>query len=115
MPPRKRARLAAAASQPLVLLAARATAASKLTLSGGVPHHPSLVDLWRDAKLTDFTVCAEGAEFKAHRVALASSSKYFLNLFESDMRDAADATHTLQGHQPRGAEGAAGLHLRGCM
>ena len=30
-------------------------------------------------------------------MALAFSSKFFLNLFESGMRDAADATHTLQG------------------
>ena len=72
----------------------------KLTLNGGVPHHPSLVALWRDDRLTDFAVCAEGVEFKAHRVALASCSGYFLNLFESGMRDAADATHALQGISP---------------
>ena len=54
------------------------TAATKLTLHGGVPHHPSLAGLWRDERLTDFAVSAEGVEFKAHRVALASSSKYFL-------------------------------------
>ena len=71
MPPKKRARTAAAAgsssssSQP-------ATAAPKLTLSGGVPHHASLVALWRDDRLTDFAVSAEGVEFKAHRAALAS-------------------------------------------
>ena len=80
--PEKRARTTAAAatasssSQP-------AAAALKLTLSGGVPHHPSLAGLWRDERLTDFAVCAEGIEFKAHRVALAFSSKYFLNLFEA--------------------------------
>ena len=72
----------------------------KLTLNGGVPHHPSLVALWRDDRLTDFAVCAEGVEFKAHLVALASCSGYFLNLFESGMRDAADATHALQGISP---------------
>ena len=60
-----------------------ATAAPKLTLSGGVPHHPSLAGFWREDRLTDFAICTEGVEFKAHRVALASSSKYFLNLFES--------------------------------
>ena len=65
----------------------------KLTLHGGVPHHASLVALWHDNRLTDFAICAEGVEFKAHRVALASCSGYFLNLFESGMRDAADATH----------------------
>ena len=43
---------------------------------------------------------AEGVEFKAHRVALASCSGYFLNLFESGMRDAADATHALEGISP---------------
>ena len=94
MAPKKRARTAAAAatasssSQP-------AAAAPKLTLSGGVPHHPSLAVLWRDERLTDFVLCTEDVEFKAHRVALASSSKYFLNLFESGLRDAADTTHAL--------------------
>ena len=75
-------------------------AAPKLTLRGGVPHHASLVALWRDDRLTDFAVSAEGVEFKAHRVALASCSGYFLNLFESGMRDAADATHALEGISP---------------
>ena len=97
-PPKKRARTAAArasassSSQP-----ADAAAAPKLTLHGGVPHHPSLAGLWRDERLTDFAVSAEGVEFKAHRVALASCSGYFLNLFDSGMRDAADATHALEG------------------
>eukprot|EP00964_Phaeocystis_antarctica_P009684 scaffold5277_cov64-Phaeocystis_antarctica.AAC.1 len=101
MPPKKRARTAAAAttassssSQPA------GAAAPKLTLSGGVPHHASLVALWRDERLTDFAICADGVEFKAHQVALASCSGYFLNLFESGMRDAADATHALQGISP---------------
>ena len=58
------------------------TTAPKLMLSGGMPHHPSLAGLWRDNLLTDFAVCAEGVEFKAHRVALASCSRYFLKLFE---------------------------------
>ena len=99
MPPKKRARTAAASassssSQP------DTTAAPKLTLCGGVPHKASLVALWRDERLTDFAICAEGVEFKAHRAALASCSGYFLNLFESGMRDAADATHALQGISP---------------
>ena len=81
-----------------------ATAATKLTLHGGVPHHPALAGLWRDERLTDFALSAEGVEFKAHRVALASSSKYFLNLFESGMRDAADATHALEGIRPKALE-----------
>ena len=80
MPPKRDARAAATASsssQPAN------TAATKLTLCGGVPHHPSLAGLWRDERLTDFAICVEGVEFKAHRVALASSSKYFLNLREA--------------------------------
>ena len=53
MPPTKRARTAAASassssSQPA------AAAAPKLTLRGGVPHHPSLAGFWRDERLTDF-------------------------------------------------------------
>jgi hypothetical protein len=37
-------------------------------------------------------------------VALASSSGYFLNLFESGMCDAADATHALEGIRPKALE-----------
>jgi N-acetylneuraminic acid mutarotase len=75
----------------------RTATAPRLTLCGGVPHHASLVALWHDDRLTDFAVSAEGVEFKAHRVALASCSGYFVKLFESGMRDAADATHALEG------------------
>ena len=96
----KRARTAAAARASASSSSQPATATTKLTLHGGVPHHPALAGLWRDERLTDFAVSAEGVEFKAHRVALASSSKYFLNLFESGMRDAADATHALEGISP---------------
>ena len=96
----KRARTAAASASSSSSSYQSAGAAPKLTLCGGVPHHASLVALWRDERLTDFAVSAEGVEFKAHRVALASCSGYFLNLFESGMRDAADATHALEGISP---------------
>ena len=101
MAPKKRARTAAASSSASSSSQPAATAVPKLTLHGGVPHHPSLAGLWRDERLTDFALCTEGVEFKAHRVALASSSKYFLNLFESGMRDAADATHALRASARR--------------
>ena len=100
----KRARTAAAARASASSSSQSAGATTKLTLHGGVPHHPALAGLWRDERLTDFAVSAEGVEFKAHRVALASSSKYFLNLFESGMRDAADATHALEGIRPKALE-----------
>ena len=104
MAPKKRARTAAvAAASASSSLQPATDAASRLTLSGGVPHHPSLTGLWRDERITDFAVCAEGVEFKAHRVALASSSKYFLNL------------SLARRHHPEGARDAAGLHLRGQM
>ena len=86
MPPLKRARAASAAA-----------AAPKLRLSGGEPHHSELASLWRDARFTDIVVCAEGVECRAHCVVLASSSGYFLSLFDSGMRDAADHTHSLEG------------------
>jgi len=100
----KRARTAAASASASSSSSPAAAAAPKLTLHGGVPHHPSLAGLWRDERLTDFAVSAEGVEFKAHRVALASCSGYFLNLFESGMRDAADATHALEGIRPKALE-----------
>ena len=106
-----RPRTAAAASasaSSLVLLAVRRGNHQAHALHArrpwGVPHHPALAGLWRDKRLTDFALSAEGVEFKAHRVALASSSKYFLNLFESGMRDAADATHALEGIRPKALE-----------
>jgi len=71
--------------------------APKVTLSGGEAHHSSLVTLWRNDRLTDIALCAEGIEFKAHRAALASSSGYFLSLFDSGMRDAACSAHAIEG------------------
>ena len=68
MAPRKRARAAASPSS------SSSAAAPKITLRGGEAHHSSLAALWREEKLTDIAVCAEGVEFKAHRAALASSS-----------------------------------------
>merc|ERR1719469_1173127 len=86
-PGRKRARTASAAP----------AAPPKLTLSGGEPHHPKLASLWRDSRLTDIAVCAEGVECRAHRIVLASSSGYFLSLFDSGMRDAAGSAYSLEG------------------
>ena len=90
MPPRKRARRTAASCSSTA-------AAPKITLRGGEAHHSSLAALWRKEKLTDIAVCAEGVEFKARRAALASSSGYFLSLFDSGMRDAASSTHAIEG------------------
>ena len=77
-----------------------AATASKLTLRGGEANRSSLVDLWRQEQLIDFTVCAEGVEFKVHRLALAAGSKYFLTLFTSGMRDSADDTLALEEITP---------------
>ena len=90
MASRKRARAASSSSSTT-------TATPKITLSGGEAHHSSLAALWRQEKLTDIALCAEGVEFKAHRAALASSSGYFLSLFDSGMRDAASPTHAIEG------------------
>jgi len=89
-PPRKAARTASSSSP-------RATAAPTLTLHGGVPYRASVVALWHDDRLTDFTLCAEGVEFKVHRLVLTSSSEYFLKLFASDTHD---ATHVLERIRP---------------
>ena len=89
-PRRKKARTASSSSS-------RATAAPTLTLHGGVPYRASVVALWHDDRLTDCTLCAEGVEFKVHRLVLASSSEYFLKLFESDMHD---PPHVLERIRP---------------
>ena len=68
----------------------------KITLSGGESHHSSLIALWRKERFTGIAICADGIAFKAHRAALASSSGYFLSLFDSGMRDAASPTHAIK-------------------
>ena len=80
------------------------TSAPKLTLRGGVPHHPALAGLWRQELLTDFAISVDGVDFKAHRVALASSSVYFLKLFKSGMCDGACPALALQGISPAALE-----------
>ena len=50
----KRARTAAAASASASSSSQSAGATTKLTLHGGVPHHPALAGLWRDERLTDY-------------------------------------------------------------
>ena len=65
----KRARTAAAAASASSS-SQSAGATTKLTLHGGVPHHPALAGLWRDERLTDFALSAEGVEFKAQRPSL---------------------------------------------
>ena len=64
----KRARTAAAASASS---SSQSGGATKLTLHGGVPHHPALAGLWRDERLTDFAVSAEGVEFNYPNHAVA--------------------------------------------
>ena len=91
MAPRKRLRTISSAC------CCAEAAPPKITLCGGEAHHSSLITLWHQEKLTDITICAEGVKFKAHRAALAGSSGYFLSLFESGMRDAATATHEIEG------------------
>jgi len=89
-PRKKKARTASSSSS-------RATAAPTLTLHGGVPYRASVVALWHDDRLTDCTLCAEGVEFKVHRLVLASSSEYFLKLFGPDTHD---TTHVLERIRP---------------
>ena len=79
----KRARTAAASRASASSSSQSAGATTKLTLHGGVPHHPSLAGLWRDERLTDFAVSAEGVEFKAHRVALASYDRSVCSRFRN--------------------------------
>ena len=54
----KRARTAAAAASASSS-SQSGGATTKLTLQGGVPHHPSLAGLWRDERLTDFALSAD--------------------------------------------------------
>ena len=68
----KRARTAAARASASSSSSPADAAAPKLTLHGGVPHHPSLAGLWRDERLTDFALSAEGVTGGAHEVITAA-------------------------------------------
>jgi hypothetical protein len=97
----KRARTAGAAARASASASSSSSsadaAAPTLTLHGGVPYRASDVALWHDDRLTDCTLCAEGVEFKVHRLVLASSSEYFLKLFGPDTHD---TTHVLERIRP---------------
>ena len=82
--------------QRLVLRSPRAT--TKLTLHGGVPH-PALAGLC--ATSGSPTRLSRGRRFSTGGPRL---ELYFLNLFESGMRDAADATHAPEGIRPKALE-----------
>lgn len=56
---------------------------------------PGLVDLWREAKYCDLAVHAEGRTFHAHRVVLASGSKFIRGLLDSSLSEASDGSVTL--------------------
>ena len=68
----KRARTAATRASASSSSQPTASAAPKLTLHGGVPHHPALAGLWRDERLTDFALSAEGVTGGAHEVITAA-------------------------------------------
>ena len=56
---------------------------------------PGLVDLWREGKYCDLAVHAEGRTFHAHRVVLASGSKFIRGLLDSGLSEASDGSVTL--------------------
>ena len=88
MPPRKRARSAAAAS----------VIAPTVTLTGGQPHHPRLVEKYRAGTLCDVELqSAEGTPFRAHAVCLAASSAYFDALYAGSWADVGERTLKLSG------------------
>ena len=62
MAPRKRARTASSSSAA----AAETAEAATVTLDGGDPNAPALVELWRAGRLTDTIVTVEGQDFACH-------------------------------------------------
>ena len=70
----KRARTAAARASASSSSSPADAAAPKLTLHGGVPHHPSLAGLWRDERLTDRRLGSVGEhESEAQRPCLGGA------------------------------------------
>ena len=70
----KRARTAATRASASSSSSPADAAAPKLTLHGGVPHHPSLAGLWRDERLTDRRLGSVGEhESEAQRPCLGGA------------------------------------------
>ena len=68
----KRARTAA--TRASASSSSQSAGATKLTLHGGVPHHPSLAGLWRDERLTDRRLGSVGEhESEAQRPCLGGA------------------------------------------
>ena len=53
-----------------------------ITLTGGAPQSPDLVQMWRDQRLTDLTVNVTSGEFAVHRIVLAAGSEHIRGLLE---------------------------------
>ena len=54
-----------------------------ITLTGGAPQSPDLVQMWRDQRLTDLTVnVTSGETFAVHRIVLAAGSEHIRGLLE---------------------------------
>jgi len=56
------------------------------------PIPPTICDMWRDGELCDVTLIADGVEFPAHRLVLASVSPYFRTLFGVGLTDSKSPT-----------------------
>ena len=47
-----------------------------------------IAELWKTKQHTDITFCIQSTQIPAHRIILASQSKYFDRLLYGDMREA---------------------------
>ena len=79
----------------------------KITISGGTPLPPGMVDMWRDGKLCDANIkAAEGCTFAAHRHVLMGVSDFLYGLFEAGMTESQTAEVTLPDVEAAAVEAA---------
>jgi hypothetical protein len=95
MPPRKRARSAAAKpdAQPLVIKARDAAAVDSF--------REELISMWREGRLCDVTILVEGRSFPAHRLVLsAESPEYMKPMLTTSFAESRDNKVSLQEVTP---------------
>ena len=77
-----------------------------IVLAGGVPCHEKLIGYWREGKLVDGRITAEGQTFHVHRTAVMVGSEFLEGAFGSGYAESSSAHVTLPEISARCLEAA---------
>ena len=95
MSSRKRARSVTTRSVTTPVTAAAAPPLRKIVLSGGQPMHAKMIAYWREGKMCDGCISAEGRDFDVHRTVVMVGSDFLEGAFGSGLAESDSAHVTL--------------------